>query len=581
MKKIRSPKIIVVVSLLLIVGISTGFLATQETRDFKIAKNLDIFFSLFRELNTFYVDDIDADKVIKAGIDNMLKTLDPYTVYFPESEADEFQIITTGKYGGIGSLVRNSGDYVVISEIYKGFPADKAGIKPGDLLKKVDGVSLKGLPTDKVSEKLKGNPGTEIKVTIDRNGKETEYPLKREKISMPPVPFYGMLDSKTGYIRFTNFTQNCIDDVKTALNSLKASNAQQIILDLRGNPGGLLTEAVEIVNLFTAAGTEVVSTKGKVKQFDEDFKTTKQPVDEKIPLAVIINRSSASAAEIVAGAIQDLDRGVIVGQRSYGKGLVQITRPLSYNTQLKVTTAKYYIPSGRCIQARDFSHPNEDGSVGVIPDSLISEFKTKNGRIVKDGGGITPDIEILPDPLSQISSELFRRNYIFDFATNYFWAHPDIKTPSQFAFTDKDYDDFKAFLLASKFSYKTNTEESLNELISNAKMEKYYDIHKDLFDDLEKDIAHNLDQDLKMFRPEITDLLEDEIISRYFYESGAIEWTIRKDDQILKARDILNNKEQYSSILKGTSGSILVTRKPDQGDIKSEPPQRIKVMEPI
>ena len=581
MKKIRSPKIIVVVSLLLIVGISTGFLATQETRDFKIAKNLDIFFSLFRELNTFYVDDIDADKVIKAGIDNMLKTLDPYTVYFPESEADEFQIITTGKYGGIGSLVRNSGDYVVISEIYKGFPADKAGIKPGDLLKKVDGVSLKGLPTDKVSEKLKGNPGTEIKVTIDRNGKETEYPLKREKISMPPVPFYGMLDSKTGYIRFTNFTQNCIDDVKTALNSLKASNAQQIILDLRGNPGGLLTEAVEIVNLFTAAGTEVVSTKGKVKQFDEDFKTTKQPVDEKIPLAVIINRSSASAAEIVAGAIQDLDRGVIVGQRSYGKGLVQITRPLSYNTQLKVTTAKYYIPSGRCIQARDFSHPNEDGSVGVIPDSLISEFKTKNGRIVKDGGGITPDIEILPDPLSQISSELFRRNYIFDFATNYFWAHPDIKTPSQFAFTDKDYDDFKAFLLASKFSYKTNTEESLNELISNAKMEKYYDIHKDLFDDLEKDIAHNLDQDLKMFRPEITDLLEDEIISRYFYESGAIEWTIRKDDQILKARDILNNKEQYSSILKGTSGSIMVTRKPDQGDIKSEPPQRIKVMEPI
>ena len=581
MKKIRSPKIIVVVSLLLIVGISTGFLATQETRDFKIAKNLDIFFSLFRELNTFYVDDIDADKVIKAGIDNMLKTLDPYTVYFPESEADEFQIITTGKYGGIGSLVRNSGDYVVISEIYKGFPADKAGIKPGDLLKKVDGVSLKGLPTDKVSEKLKGNPGTEIKVTIDRNGKETEYPLKREKISMPPVPFYGMLDSKTGYIRFTNFTQNCIDDVKTALNSLKASNAQQIILDLRGNPGGLLTEAVEIVNLFTAAGTEVVSTKGKVKQFDEDFKTTKQPVDEKIPLAVIINRSSASAAEIVAGAIQDLDRGVIVGQRSYGKGLVQITRPLSYNTQLKVTTAKYYIPSGRCIQARDFSHPNEDGSVGVIPDSLISEFKTKNGRIVKDGGGITPDIEILPDPLSQISSELFRRNYIFDFATNYFWAHPDIKTPSQFAFTDKDYDDFKAFLLASKFSYKTNTEESLNELISNAKMEKYYDIHKDLFDDLEKDIAHNLDQDLKMFRPEITDLLEDEIISRYFYESGAIEWTIRKDDQILKARDILNNKEQYSSILKGTSGSILVTRKTDQSEIKSEPLQRIKVMEPI
>ena len=581
MKKIRSGKIIIVVSLLLIVGISTGFLAIQETRDFRIAKNLDIFFSLFRELNTFYVDEIDPDKVIKAGIDNMLKTLDPYTVYFPESEADDFAILTTGKYGGIGSLVRNSGDYVVISEVYKGFPADKAGIKPGDLLKKVDGVSLKGLPTDKVSERLKGNPGTEIKVTIDRNGKETEYPLKREKIIMPPVPYFGMLDSKTGYIRFTNFTQNCIDDVKTALISLKNSNAQQIILDLRGNPGGLLTEAVEIVNLFIAEGTEVVSTKGKVKQFDEDFKTTKQSVDEKIPLAIIVNRGSASASEIVAGAIQDLDRGVIVGQRSYGKGLVQITRPLSYNTQLKVTTAKYYIPSGRCIQARDFSHPNEDGSVGIIPDSLISEFKTRNGRIVKDGGGITPDIEILPDPLSQISSELFMRNYIFDFATKYYWTHPDIKSPEQFAFTDRDYDDFKEFLLDRKFSYKTSTEESLNELITNAKKEKYYDIHKDLFNDLEKDIAHNLEQDLKMFRPEISDLIEDEIISRYFYESGAIEWTIRKDDQILKARDVLNNKEEYSSILKGTAGSILVTKRPEIKNPKSETAIVRKDMEPL
>jgi carboxyl-terminal processing protease len=558
MKKLRSIRIISVFSLLLITGISTGFLVFQETRDFRIAKNLDIFFTLFKELNTFYVDEIDPDKVIKAGIDNMLKTLDPYTVYFPEAEADEFAILTTGKYGGIGSMVRNSGDYVVISEVYKGFPADKAGIKAGDLLKKVDGISLKGLSTDKVSEKLKGNPGTEISLTIDRNGKETDYPLKREKIIMPPVPFYGMIDSKTGYIRFTNFTQNCIDDVKTALVTLKNNNAQQIILDLRGNPGGLLTEAVEIVNLFVANGKKIVSTKGKVKQFDEDFKTSKQPVDEQIPLAIIINRSSASASEIVAGAIQDLDRGVIVGQRSYGKGLVQITRPLNYNTQLKVTTAKYYIPSGRCIQARDFSHPNEDGSVGIIPDSLISEFKTKNGRIVKDGGGITPDIEVLPDPLSQISSELFLRYFIFDFATNYFWSHPDIKSPEQFKFTDKDYDDFKTFLINRKFNYRTSTEESLNELITNAKKEKYYDIHKDLFNDLEKDVAHSLDQDLKLFRNEITDLLEDEIISRYFYENGAISWTIKKDEQVLKARDILNNKEEYSSILKGTAGAIVV-----------------------
>jgi carboxyl-terminal processing protease len=581
MKKIKSYKIIIIVSLLLIVGISTGFLINQETRDFRIAKNLDIFFSLFRELNTFYVDEIDPDKVIKAGVDNMLKTLDPYTVYFPETEADEFTIMTTGKYGGIGSLVRNAGDFDIISEVYKGFPADKAGIKPGDLLKKVDGTSLKGLSTDKVSEKLKGNPGTDINVTIERNGKETEYPLKREKIVMPPVPYWGMIDSKTGYIRFTSFTQNCLDDVKAALISLKSNNAQQIILDLRGNPGGLLTEAVEIVNLFVAEGNEVVSTKGKVKQFDEDLKTTKKPVDEKIPLAIIINRSSASASEIVAGAIQDLDRGVIVGQRSYGKGLVQITRPLSYNTQLKVTTAKYYIPSGRCIQARDFSHPNEDGSVGIIPDSLISEFKTKNGRIVKDGGGITPDIEILPDPLSQIASELYLRYYIFDFATNYYWAHSDIKSFEQFKFTDQDYADFKTFLINRKFSYRTSTEESLNELITNAKKEKYYDIHKDLFNDLETDIAHSLDQDLKMFRAEITDLIEDEIISRYFYENGAIAYTIKSDEQVLKAVDILNNKEEYDSILKGTAGAILITRKSDPNDAKPDNFKNRKAMEPI
>jgi carboxyl-terminal processing protease len=557
MKKISSGKFIVVISLLLVVGVSTGFLVTQETRDFRIAKNLDIFFSLFRELNTFYVDDIDPDKVIKSGIDNMLKTLDPYTVYFPESDADEFAILTTGKYGGIGSLVRSTGEYVVISEVYKGFPADKAGIKPGDLLKKVDGISLRGFATDKVSEKLKGNPGTPINITIERNGKESEYPLKREKIIMPSVPYYGMIDSKTGYIRFSSFTQNCTEDVRNAVNALKNNNVKQIIIDLRGNPGGLLSEAVGVVNLFVGAGNEVVSTKGKVKQFDEDFKTSKQPVDEKIPLAVIINRGSASAAEIVAGALQDLDRAVIIGQRSYGKGLVQITRPLSYNTQLKVTTAKYYIPSGRCIQARDFSHPNEDGSVGIIPDSLISEFKTKNGRVVKDGGGITPDIESLPAPLSQISSELFMRNFIFDFATKYYWSHPDLKTPNQFAFTDQDYEDFKNFLIARKFNYKTSTEESLNELITNAKKEKYYDVHKELFDELQNDIAHNLEQDLTIFKSEISDLIEDEIISRYFYETGAIAWTIKKDEQILKARDILNNQIEYFSILKGTAGAIV------------------------
>ena len=386
-----------------------------------------------------------------------------------------------------------------------------------------------------------------------------------------------MIDSKTGYIRFTNFTQNCIQDVKSALNDLKTKNPQQIILDLRGNPGGLLTEAVEIVNLFVGPGNEVVSTKGKVKQFDESFKTTKPAVDEKTPLAVLINRGSASASEIVAGAIQDLDRGIIVGQRSYGKGLVQITRPLSYNTQLKVTTAKYYIPSGRCIQAQDFSHPNEDGSVGMIPDSLISEFKTKNGRLVKDGGGIAPDIEISPEPLSQVATELYLRNYIFDFATSYYWAHPEIKTPEQFSLNEQDYADFKELLTKRNFSYSTGTEESLNELITSAKREKYYDIHKDLFSELEKNVTHSLDHDLTIFKKEITDLIEDEIISRYFYGPGAIEWEVKKDEQISKAVEILNDKTGYQSILKGGSSQVLVTEK--ETDKTVEAKELLEVMQ--
>ena len=574
MKKTRINRILLVISIVLLAGLSAGFLVSEETKDFKIAKNLEIFFTLFRELNTFYVDEINPDKIIKSGIDNMLKTLDPYTVYYPESDADEFTIMTTGKYGGIGSLVRKSGDYTVISEVYKNFPADRSGLKPGDLLKSVDGESLKGLSPDEVSEKLKGKAGTEIKLTIERDKSEIEHQLKREKISIPPVPYSGMIDSRTGYIRFTNFTQDCVDDVKNALIELKNNNAQQIVLDLRSNPGGLLTEAVDIVNLFVGPGNVVVSTKGKVKQFDEDFKTEKQAVDEKIPLAILINRGSASASEIVAGAIQDLDRGVVVGQRSYGKGLVQISRPLSYNTQLKVTTAKYYIPSGRCIQARDFSHPNEDGSVGIIPDSLIHEFKTRNGRTVKDGGGITPDFEILPESLSQVSTELYMRNFIFDFATQYYRTHTNIKTPADFTLTDQDYNDFKNYLLTRKFDYKTDTEESLKALIENAKKEKYYDSHKDAFNILEKDIIHSIDHDLTTFRSEITGLLEDEIVSRYFYESGAIAWSIKKDHQVLKALELLNNKKEYASILNGTSPK-LITKGGDIISHADRPPNAI------
>ncbi len=468
--------------------------------------------------------------------------------------------MTTGKYGGIGSLIRGGGEYVVISLVYKGFPADLAGVRAGDLLKKVDGVSLENADTELVSQKLKGNPGTTVNLTIERNGKEMVIPVRREKIEIPSVPYYGMIDQETGYIRFTNFTQNCTEEVRNALIKLKNEKAAKIILDLRSNPGGLLTEAVDIVNLFVGPGNEIVSTKGKVKQFDESFKTSKAAVDQDIPLAVIINRGSASASEIVAGAIQDLDRGVVVGQRSYGKGLVQITRPLSYNTQLKVTTAKYYIPSGRCIQALDFSHPNEDGSVGIIPDSLISEFRTRNGRVVKDGGGITPDVDVVPSSLSQIAAELYMRNFIFDYATRYFWNNPAPESPEKFIVSDQIYTDFTNFLRERNFSYSTITELSLNELISNAKKEKYYELHKDLFTELQNDLRHTLENDLVTFRNEISELLADEIIGRYYYEEGSIKYSLGTDEQVMKAVEILKRGDEYKSILQGRSGSILITR---------------------
>lgn len=571
MKKINPGKILTGILLLTVMFISAGFFAFQETRDFRLAKNLDIFLSVFRELNTFYVDEINPDKIIKTGIDNMLKTLDPYTVYYPESEVDEVDFMTTGKYGGIGSLVRGGGEYAVISMVYKGFPADIAGIRPGDILKKADGVSLKNFSTEQVSDKLKGIPGTTITITIERNGQEIDLNVKREKIGIPPVPYCGMIDGETGYIRFTNFTQNCSQDVKNALVQLKNKNPKQIILDLRGNPGGLLSEAVEIVNFFVGPGNEVVSTKGKVKQFDDVFKTTKPAFDESIPIAVMINRSSASASEIVAGAIQDLDRGIITGQRSYGKGLVQITRPLSYNNQLKVTTAKYYIPSGRCIQAIDFSHPNEDGSVGIIPDSLISEFKTKNGRIVKDGGGITPDVTILPETMSQLSTELYLGHYFFDFATWYYWNHKAPESPDDYKFSDQDFADFSSFLKKRGFSYKTVTEESLNALIESAKSEKYYDLHEELFTRLEKELDHNLDHDLTVVRDEITEILENEIIGRFFYEEGAIGFTVKKDKQVLRTLNILKDRDNYNAILRGKKTPALITHnKPEFTSIESK-----------
>jgi len=534
--------------------LTIAFAFREESGDFKLVKNLDIYYSLFRELNTFYVDDIDPDKLVKTSIDEMLQILDPYTVYYPESELDDFRFMTTGKYGGIGSLIRRSGDYTVLTQIYKGFPADIAGLKAGDILKEINGRSLKELAVDKVSDRLKGDPDTEVTIKIERDGDEFIKTLVRKRIAIPSVPYYGMLDSETGYIRFTNFTQDCSKDVKEALVSLKSEhNALKIILDLRSNPGGLLPEAVDVVNLFVGPGEVVVSTKGKVSNYDHTYKTTRQAVDEDIPLVVMINRNSASAAEIVAGAIQDLDRGVIAGQRSYGKGLVQISRPLSYNTTLKVTTAKYYIPSGRCIQALDFSNRNEDGSVGHIPDSLISEYETKNGRIVKDGGGIVPDYSVEAPQLSQLATELFIRQYIFDFATMFSWRNEKIAGPDEYSLSEAEYQSFGKFLEERGFSYETASQDALDRLIEVARREKYYESNESLFDELKGNMEQNLFNDLHLFREEIIKLLENEIVGRYYYEEGLIKHIIKSDEQINRALEIINDNKLYSSALTGDS----------------------------
>jgi len=556
MRSTARKKILLVPALLIVAMLAFGFLmGGQESRDFKLTKNLDIYISLLRELNAFYVDEIDPEKLVQKSITGMLSTLDPYTSFYPEEDTGDLDFMTTGKYGGFGSLIRKSGDYIQVTNVYKGFPADKNGIRPGDLMLSIDGVSLKGVTSDKASDMLKGEPGTEAEIVFRRNGEEMTKRLRRERISISAVPYYGMVDENTGYIRFTNFTQNCIAEVRGALVDLKDNRgAEDLILDLRSNPGGLVNEAVEIVNLFVRPGQEVVSTRGRAKQYDAVFRTSKSPVAPDMPVVVLINRASASASEIVAGALQDLDRGVIVGERSYGKGLVQVARPLSYKAQVKITTAKYYIPSGRCIQAVDFSHPNEDGSVGVIPDSLIKTFRTRNGRPVKDGGGIIPDITVQSDMLNRFTSELYVQNMVFDFATEYYWSHPQPSTVDSLKLNERDMERFKAFLGERKFSYRTNSEALLEELTASAREEELYNDNIETLGKLREGLGHSLERDFSVYGPDVAELLESELAGRYFYDAGMVQYSLPRDSQVKEAIAIAGDKSRYQSILKGTSG---------------------------
>ena len=467
---------------------------------------------------------------------------------------EDFKFMTTGQYGGIGALIRKGGEYTIISEPYEGSPALKAGLRAGDTIFSIDGVSIKGKPISDVSEMLKGTPNTQLKLEIKGiNDKEpVEKVFDREKISIKNVPYYGFVSDKIGYIRLNSFTQDAGQEVRDAFTSLKSNGAKAVILDLRGNPGGLLNEAVNVASVWLKKGQKVVYTHGKVKQWDNVYNTEKSPVDTAMPMAILVNHGSASASEIVSGSLQDLDRAIIVGERTFGKGLVQTTRPLSYNTNLKITTAKYYIPSGRCIQALDYTHRNPDGSVGHIPDSLISAFKTKNGRTVYDGGGIKPDVTVEADKPANISVSLYTNNMFFDYATLFAASHDSIGPAAKFRVTDETYNDFVKFVADHKFDYNTESSEKLDQLIETAKDEGYYNVSKNDLDDLQKKFVPDRMKDMQTFKPEIEDLLRDEIVSRYYYQKGRIISNLEDDPQLDKAVDLLQQKGVVYSILHGT-----------------------------
>lgn len=531
--------------------ISSVAFTVRNERHFQIVKNLDIFATLFKEVNAFYVDEVNPNQLVEVGIRAMLKTLDPYTTYIPEDDIEDYLTLTTGEYGGIGAIVDKKSGVNTIVMPYKDSPADRAGLKIGDQILKINGIDLADKSSGSISQLLKGQSNSDIVLTIKRLNKDVTFDvdLKREKITISNVPYFGLVTENVGYIRLTDFTTKAGVEVGLALKKLSEDGATKIILDLRGNPGGLLEEAINVSNVFVPKGREIVSTKGKLESWTKRYQAPSNAVDVEIPMAVLIDNGSASASEIVAGVMQDYDRGVLIGRKTFGKGLVQQTRPLAYNSQLKVTTAKYYIPSGRCIQAIDYSHRNPDGSVGKIPDSLKTEFVTMNGRKVFDGGGVDPDVTTKKYKFASITYSLMRNDLIFDYATEYYYDHPEIGKADEFQLTDTEYQHFVDWIQEKDHSYTTVVEQRIESLIASAKDEKYYDDIKDKIAQLQQAAEDNKRADIKTFRKEIQTLLEQEIASRYYLQLGAIESTFKKDNDILTAVEVLNDDSRYNKLL--------------------------------
>ena len=545
-------KLILGTSALLVAGGLTAF--NRDDRFFEIARNLDIYATMFKELNMYYVDEVNPNRMVKTSIDAMLKSLDPYTNFYAEDDIEDFMTMTTGRYNGIGATVGTRQNRSIVMMLFEGTPAEKSGLQIGDEILKVDGVDIKARRDVDAGKLLRGQTGSAVKLTVKRFGQKEpiELSVMRDVVKMTNVPYYGMLNEEVGYIDLKDFMAAAGREVRAAYQELKGKGMKKLVLDLRENPGGLLDQSIDISNIFIPRGSEVVTTKGKVTEWNKSYSALSPALDTDMPVVVLTNNHSASAAEIVSGVIQDYDRGVLIGQRSFGKGLVQTTRPLSFGTRMKITTAKYYIPSGRCIQAIDYSHRNTDGSAGKIADSLRTAFKTRAGRTVYDGGGVTPDIQIEAQTPAPIAMSLTNKGLIFDYAVKYKHDHPTIKPAREFKLTDAEYQEFVKWSNDKEYDYTTQVEKDLGVLEASAKKEKYFDQIQNQLQALKSKMSHSKDADMKTFQVEIRSLLEQEIAGHYYLQKGIKEASFSTDPEIKTALDLFKDMSRYERILKGS-----------------------------